>query len=127
MFNKLSDGFRNAKLKLQGKTTLTEENIKYALKDVRMSLIEADVEIEVMRTFLQTVKERCLGDVVTLKTKGKQGKMQVSASDHFINICHDFCNCGAVNWVAMAFALSNAAWGSDSMAACASTPNMDRP
>ena len=89
MFNKLSDGFRNAKLKLQGKTTLTEENIKYALKDVRMSLIEADVEIEVMRTFLQTVKERCLGDVVTLKTKGKQGKMQVSASDHFINICHE--------------------------------------
>ena len=75
MFNKLSDGFRNAKLKLQGKTTLTEDNIKYALKDVRMSLIEADVEIEVMKTFLNTVKERCLGDVVTLKTQGKQGKM----------------------------------------------------
>ena len=89
MFSKLSDGFRNARLKLQGKTTLTEENIKHALQDVRVSLIEADVEIDVMRTFINTVKERSLGDVVTLKTKGKQGQMQVTASDHFINICHE--------------------------------------
>ena len=89
MFSKLSDGFRNAKLSIQGKTTLTEENIKHALQDVRVSLIEADVEIDVMRTFIKTVKERCLGDVVTLKTKGKQGQMQVTASDHFINICHE--------------------------------------
>ncbi len=89
MFNKLSDGFRNAKLKLQGKTTLTEDNIKHALKDVRMSLIEADVEIDVMRTFLATVKERCLGEIVTLKASGKQGQMQVTPSDHFINVCHE--------------------------------------
>ncbi len=89
MFNKLSDGFRNAKLKLQGKTTLTEDNIKFALKDVRMSLIEADVEIDVMKKFLATVKERSLGEVVTLKTKGKKGNMQVTPADHFINICHE--------------------------------------
>ena len=74
MFSKLSDGFRNARLKLQGKTTLTEENIKHALQDVRVSLIEADVEIDVMRTFIKTVKERCLGDVVTLKRKANRVK-----------------------------------------------------
>ena len=40
MFSKISDGFRNARLKLQGKATLTEDNIKNALRDVRTSLIE---------------------------------------------------------------------------------------
>ena len=47
----------------------SEDNIKHALQDVRVSLIEADVEIDVMRTFINTVKERCLGDVVTLKQR----------------------------------------------------------
>lgn len=84
MFNKLSDGFRNARLKLQGKTTLSEENIKNALRDVRTSLIEADVEIGVVRSFVNTVKERSLGEVITVKADG----MNVTPSDHFINICH---------------------------------------
>ena len=87
MLETLSKGFRNARLKLSGKTTLTEENIKNALRDVRVSLLEADVEMGVVKTFLATVKERSLGDVVRLKAK--KNKMKVTAADHFINICHE--------------------------------------
>ena len=89
MFSKISDGFRNARLKLQGKTTLTEDNIKNALRDVRISLIEADVEIGVIKTFINTVKERSLGEVVAVKASGKKKNMNVTPSDHFINICHE--------------------------------------
>ncbi len=45
MLETLSQGFRNARLKLQGKTQLSEDNISEALKDVRISLLEADVEL----------------------------------------------------------------------------------
>ena len=58
MLETLSKGFKNARLKLQGKTTLSEANIADALRDVRTSLLEADVELGVVKDFLERVKER---------------------------------------------------------------------
>ena len=52
MFETLSQGFRSARLKLQGKTQLTEDNISAALREVRLSLLEADVELGGVTTFL---------------------------------------------------------------------------
>lgn len=93
MLETISKGFRNARLKLKGKTELTEDNISSALRDVRVSLLEADVELSVVRTFLQTVKERALGEVVTLKAPaplpGMPEGMKVGPAEHFIKICHD--------------------------------------
>jgi signal recognition particle subunit SRP54 len=90
MLETLSKGFKNARLKLQGKTTLSEANISDALQDVRTSLLEADVELGVTKAFLERVKARSVGEVVTLKgpKKGPNG-MQVTPGDHFIKICHD--------------------------------------
>ena len=90
MLETLSKGFKNARLKLQGKTTLSEANIAEALQDVRTSLLEADVELGVTKAFLERVKARSVGEVVTLKgpKKGPNG-MQVTPGDHFIRICHD--------------------------------------
>ena len=85
MLDVLSKGFKNARLKLQGKTQLTEENIQEALREVRTSLIQADVELSVVKAFIEQVKQRALGNVVHLKSK--QG--QVSAQDHFIKACYD--------------------------------------
>ena len=68
MLETLSKGFKTARLKLQGKTTLSEDNIKNALRDVRVSLLEADVELGVVKGFLARVKERAIGEVVHLKT-----------------------------------------------------------
>ena len=93
MLETLSKGFRNARLKLQGKAELTEDNIANALRDVRVSLLEADVEMSVMRRFLDKVRERAVGEVVTLKVPptlpGLPPGMKITPADHFIKICHD--------------------------------------
>jgi len=89
MLETLSRGFRQARLKLQGKNLLTEENIQEALRDVRVSLLEADVELTVVRRFLSAVRERALGEVVQVKAGRGPDGVKVSPSDHFVKICHD--------------------------------------
>ena len=85
MFDVLSKGFRSARLKLQGKAQLDEENVSEALREVRTSLIQADVQIGVVRSFIDQVKERALGSVVDLKAGGQK----VTPQDHFIKACYD--------------------------------------
>lgn len=86
MFDTLSRGFRNARLKLQGKTELNDENVAEALRDVRTSLLEADVSLDVIREFLDRVRARVLGKVVQLKVPAG---MQVSPADYFVKGCYD--------------------------------------
>ena len=87
MLDVLNNGFREAKLKFKGQSALSEENIGEAISTIRKSLLEADVEYGVTRTFLKRVKEKSIGEVVQLKAgKGKK-KLKVSPSDHFIKIC----------------------------------------
>lgn len=87
MFDVLSRGFKNARLKLQGKTELTEENLGPALREVRTSLIQADVDLGVAKAFLDRVQTRVLGEVVKLKAQANG--MTVSPGDHFIKACYD--------------------------------------
>ena len=94
MLETLTRGFRSARDKLQGKAQLTEENIGAALRDVRVSLLEADVELGVTREFLARVRERAVGEVVKLRAPKKAlGNLppgtKVTPADHFIKICHD--------------------------------------
>ena len=89
----LNKGFRNARLKLQGKAELSEDNIKTALRDVRVSLLEADVELSVVKEFLRRVQERAVGEVVQLKAKeqpaGLPPGVKLTPADYFVKICHD--------------------------------------
>lgn len=89
MFEALSKGFKSAKEKLTGRTTLDEANIKEALRDVRMSLLEADVEFHVVKNFLKRVEDKANGELVVTRVKHKGEKKKISAADAFINICHD--------------------------------------
>jgi len=90
MLDAITKGFRTAKNKLTGKAELTEENIDDALRDIRVALLEADVELGVARRFLARVKDKALGEVVQVKAEDKKGKkFQVAPGDHFIKICHD--------------------------------------
>lgn len=100
MLETLSKGFRLAREKLTGVTELTEENIESALRDVRMSLLEADVALPVTKQFLQRVKEKALGTVVQLRAKAempsdqKPGdkitkQMEVTPEWHFVRICQE--------------------------------------
>jgi signal recognition particle subunit SRP54 len=90
MFDALAKGFRQAKNRLAGLTELTEQNIDSALREVRLSLLEADVELGVVKSFLGRVKEKALGEIVRLRAKGAKGEVaKVSAGDQFVKICHD--------------------------------------
>lgn len=89
MLEVLSEGFREAKLKLKGKATLSEEVVDEALVGVRKSLLEADVEYTVAKNFLKRVKDVALGKVVSLKAGTGTDKMKVSPQDHFIQICQE--------------------------------------
>jgi signal recognition particle subunit SRP54 len=90
MFDVLSNGFRQAKNRLAGLTELTEQNIDTALREVRLSLLEADVELGVVKAFLARVKEKALGEIVRVKAKRSDGQtINVTAGDQFTKICHD--------------------------------------
>ena len=87
MFDIVSQGFKDAALKLKGQARLTEENVSPALDTVRRSLLDADVDYGVVKNFLESVREKALGSVV--HTKSKTADLKVSAGDHFIKLCHD--------------------------------------
>src|SRR5436305_5909177 len=90
MLDAVTKGFKAAKHKLTGKAELTEANIDDALRDIRVALLEADVEFNVAKRFLARVKEKALGEVVATAVTDKKGKkFQVAPGDHFIKICHD--------------------------------------
>src|SRR5947209_18737863 len=87
MLETLSRGFRNAKARLTGVAELTPDNIEDALRDVRMSLLEADVEFKVTKTFLDRVKEKALGETVKLRAKAGDKALSATPEQHFIRIC----------------------------------------
>ena len=64
MFESLSDKIQGALSKLTGKGKLNEQDIDTAMREVRLALLEADVNFKVTRNFIKAVKERCLGQKV---------------------------------------------------------------
>ena len=65
-FDSLSDKLQNVFKNLRSKGRLTEDDVKTALKEVRMALLEADVNFKVVKSFTKTVQERAVGqDVLT--------------------------------------------------------------
>jgi signal recognition particle subunit SRP54 len=89
MFESLTKGFRQARNRLAGLTELTESNIEPALREVRLSLLEADVELGVVKSFLARVKEKAVGETVRIRAKADGVTQKVTADDQFIKICHD--------------------------------------
>ena len=89
MFETLTKGFRAARNRLAGVTELTEENIEPALRDVRLSLLEADVEFNVTKRFLARVKSEAIGQVQQVEVKKGQQKLRVGAAERFVKICQD--------------------------------------
>jgi signal recognition particle subunit SRP54 len=89
MFETLTKGFRAARQRLSGLAELDEENIEQALRDVRLSLLEADVEFNVVKRFLAAVKEKAVGEVIQTSATIKGQKVKVGPAERFIKICHD--------------------------------------
>ena len=64
MLELISGGFKKAQDLLQGKTVIQEKHIDEAVKAIRISLLEADVEFHVVKTFIDGVKEKALGEII---------------------------------------------------------------
>ena len=69
MFESLSDRLENAMHKIRGYGLITEDNISDVLKDVRIALLEADVNYQVVKEFTAKVKEKALGEEVRKSLK----------------------------------------------------------
>jgi len=64
MFSNLSQKLDAILRKLRGRGVLTEENIAEALKEVRLALLEADVNFKIVKTFIERVREKAVGQAV---------------------------------------------------------------
>lgn len=81
MFDGLQDKLAATFKKLRGHTTLTEANVQDALRDVRLSLLEADVHFKVVKDFVNAVKERSLGKEVSASLSPSQEFVRVVAEE----------------------------------------------
>lgn len=73
VFESLSEKLQNALGKLKGKGKLSEKDVDLAMREVRLALLEADVNFKVVKDFIKTVKERAIGsEVMESLTPGQQ-------------------------------------------------------
>ncbi len=73
MLDSLTDKFGKVLRDIRGKGTLSDTNITEALKDVRIALLEADVNFKVVKDFIASIKEKALGkEVLESLTPGQQ-------------------------------------------------------
>ena len=79
MFESLGEKFESLKRKLQGQGRITERNVDDALRDVRLALLEADVNVGVVKGFIEAVKKDALGTEVLRSLTPEQ---------HFIKLVH---------------------------------------
>src|SRR5262245_64339191 len=77
MFESLGEKLDTLWRKLQGQGRITEGNIEDALRDVRLALLEADVNVAVVRDFVEAVKKDALGEEVL---------RSLSPEQHFIKL-----------------------------------------
>ncbi len=80
MFDGIADKFNAIFANVRGRARLSEANISDALRDIRMALLEADVNFKVVKSFVASVKEKAVGTEVTAR---------VTPGQQFIKIVHD--------------------------------------
>jgi signal recognition particle subunit SRP54 len=81
MFDTLSDRLEGVFKKLRGQGRITERNIEEALREVRLALLEADVNISVVRDFVEHVKKKAMGAEVLRSLTPEQYLIKFVASE----------------------------------------------
>lgn len=69
MFESLGDRLQNVMTKIKGYGRITEENISEMTREIRLALLEADVNYQVVKEFIASVKEKALGEEVAKSLK----------------------------------------------------------
>lgn len=72
-FEGLSSRLQEIIRKIRGKARITESDLKEMLREVKLALLEADVNYKIVKDFIETVREKALGqDVLKSLTPGQQ-------------------------------------------------------
>ena len=72
-FEGLSSRLQEITRKIRGKARITESDLKEKLREVKLALLEADVNYKIVKDFIETVREKALGqDVLKSLTPGQQ-------------------------------------------------------
>src|SRR5207237_8458052 len=77
MFSQLGDKLQDIFKDLRGHGTISESNINDALQQVRLALLEADVDFQVAKSFVARVKEKALGEEVLRSIKPGQQTVKI--------------------------------------------------
>lgn len=85
MFENLTDRLIVAFKNIRGQGHLTEENMQNALREIRLSLLEADVALPVVKQFIEQIKEKALGQNVTANLKPEQALVKL-VNDELVNV-----------------------------------------
>lgn len=85
MFETLTDRLENAMHKIRGYGKITEENISEVLREVRLALLEADVNYQVVKEFTNSVKEKALGEEVQKSLKPSEVFLKI-LKDELLNL-----------------------------------------
>lgn len=88
MFEHLSEKLSHAFKQLSGQSRFTEENMQHALREVRLSLLEADVALPVVKTFIENVKQKTLGQAVDAHLKAGEALIKI-INDELVHILGD--------------------------------------
>ena len=80
MFENLGDRLQNVMSKIKGYGKITEDNISEMMREIRLALLEADVNYKVVKEFVNNVKEKALGEEV---------KKSIKPGDLFVKIVND--------------------------------------
>ncbi|PWY56926.1 signal recognition particle protein [Legionella qingyii] len=88
MFETLTERLTRSFKSLRGQSRLTEDNVQHALREVRMSLLEADVALPVIKEFIEEVKQKALGQAVLTELNPDQAFVKI-VHDELIHIMGD--------------------------------------
>ncbi|MEP7309921.1 MAG: signal recognition particle protein [Acidobacteriota bacterium] len=77
MFESLSTRLQDAFKSLRGETRLTPENVEVVLRDIRLALLEADVNFKVVKAFVDRVRDRALGEEVLRSLQPSQQVIKI--------------------------------------------------
>jgi signal recognition particle subunit SRP54 len=80
LFEAITEKFEGVFRRLRGKAIISEKNVADAMRDVRVALLEADVNHKVVRDFVRTVQKKAVGEAVL---------RSVSPAQQFVKIVHD--------------------------------------
>ncbi|MDY7027190.1 MAG: signal recognition particle receptor subunit alpha, partial [Spirochaetota bacterium] len=80
MLERISDKFNDIVKQLSGKSKITEKNIQDAVEEIKLALLEADVNLRVVRRFVNRTIEEAMGEAVL---------RSVNPGQQFIKIVHD--------------------------------------